>query len=78
MNTLQKRSTTALERRLSILFRIYGDLERQFCELNKLRHQVRQAELSARSASCQAGADSFSEPSPHAEALGRIARQRAP
>jgi hypothetical protein len=77
MNTLQKRSTTALEARLSILFRNHGDLERQFCELNKLRYQVRQAELSAPSASRQVGADSFSEACPHSEALGRNARQRA-
>jgi hypothetical protein len=78
MNTLQKRSTTALETRLSILFRNHGDLERRYCELNKLRYQVKQAELSVRSASRQAGADSFSEACPHSEALGRNARQRAP
>jgi hypothetical protein len=47
MSTIQKRSTIALETRLSILFRDAGDLERQLYELNKLRWQVRQAELSA-------------------------------
>jgi hypothetical protein len=47
MSTLQKRSTIALEPRLSILFRDAGDLKRQLYELNKLRSQVRQAELSA-------------------------------
>jgi hypothetical protein len=71
MNTLQKHSTIALEARLSILFRNDGDLERQLCELNKLPYQVRQAELSARSASRQAGADSFSEACSQSEALGR-------
>jgi hypothetical protein len=47
MSTIQKRSTIAFETRLSILFRDAGDLERQLYELNKLRWQVRQAELSA-------------------------------
>ena len=60
MNTLQKHSTIALEARLSILFRNHGDLKCQLFELNKLRYQVTQAELSARSASRQAGVDSFS------------------
>jgi hypothetical protein len=73
MNTLQKRSTIALETCLSIIFRNDGDLERQLCELNKLRYQVRQVELSARSASRQADADSFSEACPHSEVLGRNA-----
>jgi hypothetical protein len=48
MSTLRKRSTTSLEALLSILVRTAGDLERQLSELNKLRHEVRQAELSAR------------------------------
>ena len=48
MSTSQKRSTTALETRLLILFRNARDLELQLYELNKLRYQVRQAELSVR------------------------------
>jgi hypothetical protein len=48
MNTLQKRSTTTLETRLSILFRDRANLRLQLYELSKLRYRVRQAELSAR------------------------------
>jgi hypothetical protein len=48
MNILQKRSTTALETRLSVLFRDGANLRLQLDELSKLRHRVRQAELSAR------------------------------
>jgi hypothetical protein len=48
MSTLQKRSRADLETCLSILFRNTRDLELQLFELNKLRCQVRQAELSAR------------------------------
>jgi hypothetical protein len=62
MSIHQKRSNAVLETCLSILFRNHGDLERQLYELNKLRYQVRQAELSARSASRQSGADSFENP----------------
>jgi hypothetical protein len=45
MSTLQKHSTTALGTRLLVIVR---NLELQLYELNKLRHQVRQAELSVR------------------------------
>ena len=45
MSSLQKRSTIALETSLLVIAR---NLELQLYELNKLRHQVRQAELSAR------------------------------
>jgi hypothetical protein len=48
MSTSQKRSTTALETRLLILLRNARDLKLQLYELNKLRYQVRQAELSVR------------------------------
>ena len=47
MSTLPKRSNAALETCLLILFRNACDLELQLSELNKLRHQVRRAELSA-------------------------------
>jgi hypothetical protein len=75
MSIRQKRSNAALETRLSILFRNAGDFELQFYELKKLRYLVRQAELSARSASRLAGADSFSEACPHSGARGRNAHQ---
>ena len=48
MSTLPKRSNAALETCLLILRRTASDLELQLSELNKLRYQVRQAELSAR------------------------------
>jgi hypothetical protein len=48
MSTRQKRSNAALETCLLILFRNARDLELQLYELNKLRYQVRQAELSVR------------------------------
>jgi hypothetical protein len=48
MSTRQKRSTAALETSLLFLFRNTRDLELQLHELNKLRYQVRQAELSVR------------------------------
>jgi hypothetical protein len=51
MHTLPKRSNAALETCLLILLRNARDLELQLHQLNKLRDQVRQAELSARSAS---------------------------
>jgi hypothetical protein len=47
MNARQKRPKTAVDQCLSILFRNTRDLELQLFELNKLRYQVRQAELSA-------------------------------
>jgi hypothetical protein len=45
MSILQKRSTTAFETRLSILFRDAANFRLQLYELNKLRDQVRQAEI---------------------------------
>jgi hypothetical protein len=45
MSALQNRSNIALQTRLSVIVR---NLELQLYELNKLRHQVRQAERSAR------------------------------
>jgi hypothetical protein len=48
MSARQKRPKTAVDQRLSILFRNTRDLELQLFELNKLRYQVRQAELLAR------------------------------
>jgi hypothetical protein len=48
MRARQKRPKTAVDQCLSILFRNTRDLERQLFELNKLRYQVWQAELSAR------------------------------
>ena len=48
MSARQKRPKTAVDQCLSILFRNTRDLELQLFELNKLRYQVRQAELLAR------------------------------
>ena len=48
MRARQKRPKTAVDQCLSILFRNTRDLELQLFELNKLRYQVWQAELSAR------------------------------
>jgi hypothetical protein len=45
MSILQKRSTTVLETRLSILFRDAANFRLQLDELNKLRDQVRQADI---------------------------------
>jgi len=44
----RRNRSTALQMRLSILFRNTHDLELQLFELNELRYQVSQAELSAR------------------------------
>jgi hypothetical protein len=46
MSARQKRSKAALETCLLILFRNARDLELQLYELDKLRYQVKQAELS--------------------------------
>jgi len=51
MSTLQKRSGTTFEARLSILFRDAVNFRLQLYELSKLRERVRQAELSARTSS---------------------------
>jgi hypothetical protein len=48
MSTLQKRSSVILETLLLTLLRNARDLEFQLSEVEKLRHQVRQAELSSR------------------------------
>jgi len=48
MSTVQKRRTTVVDPRLSILLRDATDLDFQFRELIKLGYRVRQAELSAR------------------------------
>jgi hypothetical protein len=48
MSARQKRPKIAVDQCLSILFRNTRDLELQLFELNKLRYQVGQAELSAR------------------------------
>ena len=48
MSISQRLFIAADERRLSVLFREAADLDLQLYELNKLRYQVRQAELSAR------------------------------
>ena len=48
MRTRQKRPKTAVDQCFSILLCNTRDLERQLFELNKLRYQVWQAELSAR------------------------------
>ena len=45
---MSRNRSTALQMRLSILFRNAHDLELQLFELNELRCQVSQAELSAR------------------------------
>src|SRR5712672_1429818 len=48
MNARQKRPKTAFDQYLSILFLETANFRRQLYELNKLRYQVRQAELAAR------------------------------
>jgi hypothetical protein len=48
MRTRQKRPKTAVDQCFSILLRNTRDFELQLFELNKLRYQVWQAELSAR------------------------------
>ena len=94
MRTLPKPSATTLETRLSILFSKAASLRLQLCELNKLRYEVSQAELSAAksrrviaTASCQAGPDTFSEagpkseahhPSPHRRVLPGPSKRRQP
>jgi hypothetical protein len=62
MSNSQLRLKATDETRLSILFRKAADLDRQFYELNKLRHQARQAQRSARKllrASREEGARAF-------------------
>ena len=51
MSTLQKRSGTTFEARLSILFRDAVNFRLKLYELSKLRERVRRAELSARTSS---------------------------
>src|SRR5712664_2509389 len=48
MITVQKRCTTVVDPRLSVLFHETANFRLQLYELSKLRYRVRQAELSAR------------------------------
>jgi len=66
MRTRQKRPKTAVDQCLSILLRNTRDFELQLFELNKLRYQVWQAELSARNRARSALRSLSAKPAPAA------------
>ena len=66
MRTRQKRPKTAVDQCLSILLRNTRDFELQLFELNKLRYQVWQAELSARNRARSALRSPSAKPTPAA------------
>jgi len=48
MSSVQQRLTTAIDTRLAVVINAAVNLNAQLCELNRLRDQVRKAQLLAR------------------------------